>query len=290
MLTRPSHKILSYVAIGVSSLTVVMVSQMPQAYAASMTFSATGTNSATNSSLNSSVIFDDSLNPGQLTITLTNIGAGAKAPSDVLTSLFWDYNGSSPLNLSLASAKAATVTQNGTNTSNVDLLKIGTTTSTTKKGKTTTETTYSPEWAFASTNSQGGLGGDVSKPGAVAVTQKYGLGTAGLGIFQGIGGQTQQAYGIINGYDSSANKPITENPFVNNSATFVLSGLPTAFDVKKISNIRFQYGTNLNEAATYYIAPPPPPKKVPEPNTAFALALFAVGALRVVKKQSLLVA
>ncbi|MBD2625356.1 XDD4 family exosortase-dependent surface protein [Trichormus variabilis] len=279
-----SQKILSYIALGVSSLTVVMASQTSQAYAASMTFSATGTNSATNSSLNSSVIFNDSLNPGKLTITLTNLGAGAKAPSDVLTSLFWDYNGSSPLNLSLASATAATVTKNGTNTSNVDLLKIGTTT--TKKGVSTT--TYSPEWAFASTTNASGLGGNVSAAGAVAVTQHYGLGTAGLGIFQGIGGSSQQEYGIINGYGSGANNPIKTNPFVNNSATFVLSGLPAAFDLKKISNLRFQYGTNLNEASTYYIAPPPPPKKVPEPSAAVALGLFAIGGVRVVKKKSLL--
>ncbi|MEH2358066.1 exosortase-dependent surface protein XDP2 [Nostoc sp.] len=39
----------------------------------------------------------------------------------------------------------------------------------------------------------------------------------------------------------------------------------------------------------YYQAPPPPPKKVPEPNTAAALGLFAVGALRVVKKKSLVI-
>ncbi|MEH2192365.1 MAG: exosortase-dependent surface protein XDP2 [Nostoc sp.] len=37
----------------------------------------------------------------------------------------------------------------------------------------------------------------------------------------------------------------------------------------------------------YYQAPPPAPKKVPEPNTAVALGLFAIGALRVVKKKSL---
>ncbi|MBD2567661.1 XDD4 family exosortase-dependent surface protein [Anabaena lutea] len=274
MLTTSSQKILGYIALGVSSLTVVMASQIPQAYAASMTFSATGTNSATSSSLESSVIFNDSLNPGKLTITLTNLGAGAKAPSDVLTSLFWDYNGSSPLNLSLASATAATVTQKNTNTttSNVNLLN-------TPNGK---------EWAFASTTKASGLGGDVSAAGAVAVTQQYGLGTAGLGIFQGIGGSSQQKYGIINGYGSGANNPIKTNPFVNNSATFVLSGLTAGFDIKKISNIRFQYGTNLNEAATYYVAPPPPPQKVPEPSAAVALGLFAIGGVRVVKKKSLL--
>ncbi|WP_373525544.1 exosortase-dependent surface protein XDP2 [Nostoc sp.] len=40
----------------------------------------------------------------------------------------------------------------------------------------------------------------------------------------------------------------------------------------------------------YYQAPPSPPKKVPEPATAAALGLFAVGALRVVKKKFLVTA
>ncbi len=42
-----------------------------------------------------------------------------------------------------------------------------------------------------------------------------------------------------------------------------------------------------NNGKPYYQAPPAPPKRVPEPNTAAALGLFAVGALRVVKKKSL---
>lgn len=274
-MTIQSKQVITGILCCTSSLALIMVSQMPKAYAASLTFSATGTNSATSSSLKSSVIFNDSLNPGKLTVTLTNIGAGAKAPSDVLTSLFWDYNGSSPLNLSLDSATAGTVTKKSTNTttSNVNLLN------TSSNGK---------EWAYASTTNASGLVGNISSPGAVAVTQHYGIGTAGLGIFQGIGGSNQQAYGIINGYSSSANSPIKTNPFVNNSATFVFSGLTAGFDIKKISNVRFQYGTNLNEP--YYVAPLPPPNKVPEPSTAVALGLFAVGTLRIVKKKSLLAA
>lgn len=42
--------------------------------------------------------------------------------------------------------------------------------------------------------------------------------------------------------------------------------------------------------SAYYQAPQPAPKKVPEPNTAAALGLFAIGALRVVKKKSLVTA
>ena len=74
---------------------------------------------------------------------------------------------------------------------------------------------------------------------------------------------------------------------MKNSATFVFSGLPIGFDLTKIQNLRFQYGTALNEPSTYYIAPPPPPKKVPEPSATVTLALFAVGGLKVAKKKPL---
>lgn len=264
-----SKNVVGYAAYCISALAVVTVLQIPKADAASMTFSVTGSNSASNNALASSVVFDDLLNPGKLTVTLTNT-KGVSVPSDVLTSVFWDYGGS-PLNLSLISATAPTVTKKNpsTTTNNVNLLD------TPNNGK---------EWAFASTNNSAGLNG---------ITQDYGLGTAGLGIFQGIGGQQQFNYGIINGYNSDANPQVKEGSFVNNSATFVLSGLPNNFDISKIGSVRFQYGTNLSEPSiikaegTYYSPPPPLPKKVPESGTTAALGLFAVGALRVVKKKSL---
>lgn len=48
--------------------------------------------------------------------------------------------------------------------------------------------------------------------------------------------------------------------------------------------------SKLKGEAPFYTPPPPPPKKVPEPTTAAALGLFAVGALRVAKKKSLVLA
>ncbi|MEH2163660.1 MAG: XDD4 family exosortase-dependent surface protein [Nostoc sp.] len=268
-----SKKIAGYAVCCISALAVVTVSQISQADAASMTFSVTGTNSASNNALASSVVFDDLLNPGKLTVTLTNM-KNVSVPSDVLTSVFWDYAGS-PLNLSLISATASKVTQNNpsTTTNNVNLLN------TPNNGK---------EWAFASTTNSAGL--------INGVTQDYGLGTVGLGIFQGIGGQQQVNYGIIDGYNANANSPVKGGSFVDNSATFVLSGLPTNFDISKIGSVRFQYGTDLKEPSiikaqgSYYSPPPPTPKKVPEPGTTAALSLFAVGALRGVRKKSLAVA
>ncbi|MBD2520163.1 PEP-CTERM sorting domain-containing protein [Nostoc sp. FACHB-973] len=248
---------------------------MPRADAASMTFSATGTNPVSggnSTALSATAVFDNSI-AGKLTLTLTNTGPGASAPSDVLTGIFWDYAGSPLTNLTLSSAKAPTViTNNVTTGTNVDLTKVG---------------GNKVEWGFAKTTASTGLGGvaGVANP----VTQHYGIGTAGFGINPGFGlsGGQQFNYGIITGYDNNANPAVSGGTFVKNSATFVFSGLPTGFDLTKIQNLRFQYGTALNEPSTYYIAPPPPPKKVPEPSTAVALGLFAVGALKVAKKKTL---
>ncbi|MCC5603988.1 XDD4 family exosortase-dependent surface protein [Nostoc favosum] len=268
-----SKKIVGYAAYCISTLAIVTVSQMPRADAASMTFSATGTNpvsGGTSKDLAAKAVFDDSI-AGKLTLTLTNTGPGASAPSDVLTGIFWDYAGSPLTNLTLSSAKAPTVIKNNVTTgTNVDLTKVG--------GKV--------EWGFAKTIVSSGLGG---ASGIInKVTQHYGFGTAGFGISPGfnLSGGQQFNYGIITGYDSP-NPAVSGRTFVKNSATFVFSGLPTGFDSTKIQNVHFQYGTGLDEPSTYYIAPPPPPKKVPESGATVALGLFALGALRVAKKQPL---
>lgn len=272
-----SRKIVGYITCCVSALAIVTAGQISKADAASMTFSATGTNpisGGNSTALAAKAVFDDSI-ANQLTLTLTNTGPGASVPSDVLTGIFWDYAGSPLTSLTLSSAKAPTViTNNATTGTNIDLTKVG---------------GSKVEWGFAKTTASSGLGGasGVANP----VTQHYGIGTAGFGISPGLGlsGGQQLNYGIITGYDS-ANPAVSGGTFIKNSATFVFSGLPTGFDLTKIQNVRFQYGTALNEPSTYYIAPPPPPKKVPEPGATAALGLFAIGALKLGKKKSLVTA
>ncbi|OUL34888.1 XDD4 family exosortase-dependent surface protein [Nostoc sp. 106C] len=264
-----SKQLLGYLTYFVSALAVVTAGQIPKANAATMTFSATGTNSnsgGTTNALGAKVVFDDSLiSQGKLQVTLTNTGPGATVPSDILTALFWDITGN-PTGLSLSSAIAPkVVADNGASTTtNVDLKSLD-------------------EWKLPNTGN-----GSAALPG---ITQNYGIGTAGLGIFQGGGGQ-QFNYGIISGYDSP-NPAVAGGTFVKDSATFVLSGLSTNFNIQNINNVRFQYGTALNEPSitknqgTYYTSPPPPPQQVPEPATNAALGLLAVSALKVLKKKAL---
>jgi len=260
-MSRYSRTVLTQLTIGLSSLAAVAVSQMPQANATSLSFTATGNNPTTNNSLGASVLFDDAFSPGNLAITLTNTGPGASAPSDVLTSVFWDYDGSPLTSLSLLSAIAPSVV-GGTPGTNVNLA--------------------SPlnEWKLPSNSN-----GTSDLPG---ITQNYGLGTAGLGIFQGGGGQ-QFNYGIINGYDNP-NPAVSNGTFVNGAATFVLAGLPTGFDITKIGNIRFQYGTALSEPSLTGTRVTPPADNnnpplvensvsVPEPATMAGLSLVAASLM-----------
>ncbi|MBG1271545.1 hypothetical protein [Nostoc sp. WHI] len=85
------------------------------------------------------------------------------------------------------------------------------------------------------------------------------------------------------------------------STTFTLSHNSKALTLAQFSGQSFGVrlmsvgsGNNREESsklkgeAPFYTPPPPPPKKVPEPTTAAALGLFAVGALRVAKKKPLM--
>ncbi|MBD2185981.1 XDD4 family exosortase-dependent surface protein, partial [Aerosakkonema funiforme] len=232
---RYTNSTLKHFTFGVSTLVLIAAGQISRADAASLTFTGTGTNTyATRGAfdaLGASAVFDDALNPGKLTITLTNTGPGASVPSDVLTALFWDYNGTPLSGLSLFSATAPVLSNGQTNVNLAGSLN---------------------EWKLPN--------GSIT-----AVSQDYGIGTAGLGIFQG-GGGSQMDYGIVSNasYDD-ANKAITDGTFVKGSAQFVLAGLPGDFDVSKIGNVRFQYGTALNEPSLVGNAPPAPPAEPPAP-------------------------
>ncbi|MBD2561625.1 MULTISPECIES: hypothetical protein [Nostoc] len=84
------------------------------------------------------------------------------------------------------------------------------------------------------------------------------------------------------------------------STTFTLSHNSIALTLAQFSQQNFgvrlmsvgsgnnrEDSSKLKGQAPYYTPPPPPPQKVPEPATVSALGLFALGALRVAKKKSL---
>lgn len=110
----------------------------------------------------------------------------------------------------------------------------------------------------------------------------YGIGSSGLGIFgsANFGGANLDGatavnganYGITSAGDNLAtgNGGLANDPIIKNSVTFTLSGLPTDFDLGRISGVYFQYGTSISEGGFL----------VPTPGALAMLSVFGLGAAR----------
>jgi hypothetical protein len=191
---------------------------------------------------------DFSISGDTLTIILTNTNTGniAKyAPSDALEALFFDVAGNHLLTYTEADASSV------------------------RTGKTVKAgpVNITSDWAYGFKST--GLGGS----GSPTVTEHYGLGTAGFGIFSGLGGGQQFDYGIMDkGFTgTNGNNPVNAASFAQDSITFTLkfSGKLSESD---ISDVRFQWGTALNEGN----APGLRLSAVPEPSS---LVLMMTGSL-----------
>src|SRR5207249_2897054 len=79
-------------------------------------------------------------------------------------------------------------------------------------------------------------------------------------------------YGLVgSGYTAGSGVDgIPTTPLIQNTATFVLDSLPNGFSLASLSNVSFQYGTDLSETNV-----PGTSSAVPVPPT-FTLALFAL--------------
>lgn len=127
------------------------------------------------------------------------------------------------------------------------------------------------EWAYKS-----GLAG--GPHGATRGISSSGLGLFGPGdLFTGPDLEPPTSpngleYGITTAGDNPAtNNGGTNTPLIQNSVVFTFGGLPGGFDPEaRITNISFQYGTNLEE----------PNLQVPAPGSACLLAMGALGLRR----------
>lgn len=208
-----------------------------------------------------------------LTLVLTNtstqqyLGRGEKAvPAALLTGIF--FNVANNPALTYVSATASSVIQKDTSYTDVAVFSAS---SGTDGG-----------WEFAS-NSSSNLHG---------LSQNYGLGTAGFDIFHGNltggypsrpRGNQQFPFGIINsGYTATSHSNIKNVPLVQDEITFVFTlahGLLTSDLASQIGDVRFQYGTNLDEPhfagdQNIVIA-----AVTPEPSTLAIAAVSALGLL-----------
>jgi len=168
---------------------------------------------------------------GNLQITLSNISPyDVGVPSEVLTALFFDIYG----NPSLSPLSA--------------VLGLG---SIMWFGTTDPGGVVGGEWAYAS-----GLSG---APGGAW----QGISSAGFGLFgphdlfpgtnlQGPDSPDGVQYGITSAGDDplTGNQAVTgKNALIQNSVVFTLGNLPIGFRLGDISNVSFQYGTDLREGS-----------------------------------------
>lgn len=202
--------------------------------------------------LEATVSFD--VSGSNLVVTLTNSSANdVLIPADVLTGVYFDITGSA-VSLSRISA----VVPGG---------------SAVLFGAADPGNVVGGEWAY--------LGGLSGAPGGA----KHGISSSGLGLFgpgdlfpgSNLAGPASPGgleYGITSAGDNPAtgNTPVTgANALIKNSVVFTLGGLPGGFDLGRIGNVRFQYGTSLTE---------PSFPGVPAPGAAAIAAIAGAAALK----------
>lgn len=209
------------------------------------------TYSFTSGGLGASAKFE--VSGANLIITLTNTGtADVLVPTDVLTAVFFNVSGSS-LSLTRVSADLAS-------------------------GSSIVGTVPSP----STDPMPNGVGGEWAYKSIVGPhSTGYGVSSTGLGLFgpsdcfpganlQGPSSPDGVQYGIVSASDNplTGNGGVLGNAFIKNAVVFTLSGLPVGFDLSRIGNVWFQYGTALDE--------PEYQGDVPTPG---ALALLGMGGL-----------
>ena len=202
-------------------------------------------------SLAASVKFD--IVGGQLQVVLTNTSAGdILVPTDLLTAVFFNIAGN-PTLTRVSGISGGPTYSGATNVSSAGTVVGG-------------------EWAYLNALSQYGANSGISSTG---------LGIFGPGnVFPGanLSGPVDPdgfQYGLASAGDNqlTGNPAILSNELTKNFDTFMLGGLPVGFLLSSITNVTFQYGTDLSEGH-FSGNGGGPGTSIPEPGT---LALLGVG-------------
>lgn len=195
------------------------------------------------SNLSASVTFD--VSGSSLQVTLRNTSASdVLVPADVLTAVFFAVAGNpvlTPVSATIPGGSSLLFSQNGPGITDVG-----------------------GEWFY-----QTGL---IGFGGATQGLSTVGFGFSQSNVFPGPPldggpGNNQLAFGVVStGEDpATGNAPVSgSRPLIKDTVVFALSGLPSGFQLSEVSNVRFQYGTNLTEPSFSGSSQIP---EVPEPGT-----------------------
>jgi hypothetical protein len=111
-------------------------------------------------------------------------------------------------------------------------------------------------------------------------TQHYGIGTAGLGLFNGnpTTGVGDANYGLVSTLGTTILDGLTGmQPYSYQRATFVLYGGADLLDTISISKVQALYGTTLDDIRFPNVVPPAGQGSVPEPGSLALLGLGLAG-------------
>jgi len=185
-----------------------------RSFAIEYSFSGSGFDSASGNALSATATFD--ITGSDLQITLQNTGAAATQPSDVLTILYFNLDGTPTLKpVSATLGSGGSLINPG-----LDPGSIG------------------GNWQYMNTSGPGGATAGISTTGIGQFGPSGNMG----GTTAHLGGVT---FGIVDGLGNNPNGGM-DRTLVNGSIVFDLT-LPTGFDVTSITDVGFQYGTSAGE-------------------------------------------
>lgn len=192
-----------------------------------------------------------------LTLTLQNTGTNViDSRADVLTAVFFDYSPSmiSTYNSAIVKQGQQLVAFSGSTSNPIS-----------------TVSTLASDLDITNINGSWRYVGNVAGP------IESGLGTVGLGIFDGDFTRATN-YGLIGSGALSPNGGLINdggNPVIRNTAVFSFT-VQSGFNLSDIRNLKFQYGTSSSEPSFGGAVVNPDPTAVPEPTPALAAMVFGL--------------